>query len=95
MTSEGLGEVFKGDSAGMCVGKFRSCRWGDQQTVKRAQTVSKNPNRRERKYFEVGFHGPKVVIISLMLNIQFCDNNENKQNKSNKFSISKLSPSSN
>ena len=28
---------------------FRSCRWGDERTVKRAQTVSEDPHRRERK----------------------------------------------
>jgi hypothetical protein len=25
---------------------FRSCRWGDEQTVKRAQTVSEDPRRK-------------------------------------------------
>jgi hypothetical protein len=34
--------VFKGDSADMCTGKF-------PRTVKRAQTVSEDPHRRERK----------------------------------------------
>ena len=29
---------------------FHSCRWGDEQMVKRAQTVSKDPHRRERKF---------------------------------------------
>ena len=29
---------------------FRSCRWGDERTVKRAQTVSEDPNRREWKF---------------------------------------------
>ena len=29
---------------------FRSCRWGDERTVKRAQTGSKDPHRRERKF---------------------------------------------
>ena len=28
---------------------FRSCRWGDERTVKRAQTGSEDPHRRERK----------------------------------------------
>ena len=28
---------------------FRSYQWGDERTVKRTQTVSKEPHRRERK----------------------------------------------
>jgi hypothetical protein len=48
MTSEGLVEVFKGDSADICAGKFPLCRWGDERTVKRAQTVSEDPPRREQ-----------------------------------------------
>ena len=28
---------------------FRSCRWGGERTVKRAQTGSEDPHRRERK----------------------------------------------
>ena len=28
---------------------FQSCRWGDERTVKRAQTGSEDPHRRERK----------------------------------------------
>ena len=48
MTSEGLGEVFKGDSADMCAGQC-SLVMGVERTVKRAQTVSEDPHRRERK----------------------------------------------
>ena len=29
---------------------FRSCRWGDERTAKRAQTGSEDPHRRERKF---------------------------------------------
>ena len=29
---------------------FCSCRWGDERTVKRAQMVSEDPHRRERKF---------------------------------------------
>jgi hypothetical protein len=32
---------------------FRSCRWGDERTVKRAQTVSEDPHRRERNYISI------------------------------------------
>jgi hypothetical protein len=30
---------------------FRFCRWGDERTVKRAQTVSEDPHRRKRKFY--------------------------------------------
>jgi hypothetical protein len=42
--------VFKGDSADMCAVKFPLCQWGDKQTVKRVQTVSEDPHRREQKF---------------------------------------------
>ena len=29
---------------------FRSCRWGDERTVKHAQTGSEDPHRRERNW---------------------------------------------
>ena len=32
---------------------FHLCRWGDMRTVKRAQTVSEDPHRRERKFSSV------------------------------------------
>ena len=51
MTSERLEEMFKGVSAERAPENFRSCRWGDERTVKRAQTVSEDPHRRERKFF--------------------------------------------
>ena len=50
MTSEGLGEVFKGYSVDTCAGKFPLVSWGDERTVKRLQTVSEDPHRRERKF---------------------------------------------
>ena len=43
MTSEGFGEMFEGDSADMCAGKFPVMLMGDERTVKRAQTVSEDP----------------------------------------------------
>ena len=51
MTSEGLGEMLECDSADMCAGKFPLMFMGDERTVKRAQTVSEDPHRRERKLF--------------------------------------------
>ena len=50
MTSEGLGEMFEGDSADMCAGKFPLMSMGDERTAKRAQTGSEDPHQRERKF---------------------------------------------
>ena len=49
MTSEGLGEMFGGDSADTCAGKFPLMLMGDKRTVKHVQTVSEDPHRRDRK----------------------------------------------
>jgi hypothetical protein len=51
MSSEGLGELFKGDSAEMCAGKFSLVSMGGQRMVKRAHMVSANPHRRKRNSF--------------------------------------------
>jgi hypothetical protein len=51
MTSEGLGEVLKVTLQTRVPENFRSCRWGDERTVKRAQKVSEDPHRRERKLY--------------------------------------------
>ena len=53
MTSEGLGEMFEGDSADTCVRKFPLVSMGDERTVKRAQTVSEDPHQRERKFSKI------------------------------------------
>jgi hypothetical protein len=37
-------------------------RWGDERTVKRAQTGRKDPHRRERKFFKSCFIVPKLRI---------------------------------
>ena len=52
MTSKGLGEMFEGDSALQTCApeKFPLMLMGDKRTVKRAQTVSEDPHRRERKF---------------------------------------------
>jgi hypothetical protein len=50
MTSEGLWEMFEGDSADTSAGKFPLVSMGDERTVKRAQTGSEDPHRRERKF---------------------------------------------
>ena len=45
--------MFEGDSADTCAEYFRSCWWGDERTVKRAQTVSEDPHWRERKFYQL------------------------------------------
>jgi hypothetical protein len=39
---------------------FRLSRWGDELTVKRAQTVSEDSHRRERKCFGIHFFGKSL-----------------------------------
>ena len=43
MTSEGLGEMFEGDSADMCAGKFLLVSMGAKRRVSRAQTQERGP----------------------------------------------------
>ena len=49
MTSEGLGEMFEGDSADMCAEKFPLVSMVAERRVWRAQTRERGPHRRERK----------------------------------------------
>ena len=44
--SEGLGEMFEGDSADMFAGKFPLVSMGVERTVSRAQTREGGPHRR-------------------------------------------------
>ena len=46
MTSEGLGEMFEGDSADTCAGKFPLVSMGGRVNGQ----VSEDPNQRERKF---------------------------------------------
>ena len=43
MTSEGLGEMFEGDSADMCAGKFPLVSVGTERMVSLAQTRERGP----------------------------------------------------
>ena len=43
MTSEGLGEMFEGDSADTCAGKFPLVLMGAERRVSRAQTRERGP----------------------------------------------------
>ena len=43
MTSEGLGEMFEGDSADTCAGKFPLVLMGSEWRVQRAQTRERGP----------------------------------------------------
>ena len=63
MTSEGLGEMFGGDSADTCAGKFPLMLMGDERTVKRAQTVSEDPHRRERKFLRFNSFLARITWI--------------------------------
>ena len=53
MTSEGLGEMFEGDSADTCGEKFPLTSMGAERWVSRAQTREREPHRRERKLFDM------------------------------------------
>ena len=52
--------MFECDSADTCAGKFPLVSMGDERTVKRAQTVSEDPHRRERKFWN-GF--AKIFLL--------------------------------
>jgi hypothetical protein len=53
MTSEGLGEVFKGDSADTCGGKFPLLSMGGRVNGQACEvTVREDPHRRERKFLQ-------------------------------------------
>ena len=51
MTSEGLGEMFEGDSADTSAANFRSCRWGSSRGFSVRRPGSEDPHRRERNFF--------------------------------------------
>ena len=53
MTSEGLGEMFEGDSADTCAGKFPLMSMGAEWRVSRAQTRERGPHRRDRKSSQI------------------------------------------
>ena len=53
MTSEGLGEMFEGDSANTSTEKFPLMSMRDERMVKRAQTVSEDPHQREWKFSKI------------------------------------------
>ena len=42
---------------------FRSCRWGEERTVKSAQTGSEDPHRRERKFKSVSWTDQPVTCV--------------------------------
>ena len=50
ITSEGLGEMFVDDFADTLAEKFALMLMEDERMVKRAQTVSEDPHRREQKF---------------------------------------------
>ena len=55
MTSEGLGEMFEGDSADMCAGKFPLVSMGAERRVLRAQTRERGPPSALAEFFMILF----------------------------------------
>ena len=57
MTSKGFGEMFEGDSADTCVGKFPLISMGPERRVSRAQTRKRGPlsERKFCNYYHRGF----------------------------------------
>ena len=53
MTSEVLGEVFKGDSAETCAGKYPLVAMGGRANGQGAQMVSEDPHRRKLKFISL------------------------------------------
>ena len=62
MTSEGLGEMFEGDSADTCTGKFSLTSMGAERRVSRAQTRERGSHRRERKLSMKNHKKTKCVL---------------------------------
>ena len=50
MTSEGLGEMFEGDSADTCAGKFPLVSMGGRADRQACADGERGPHRRERKF---------------------------------------------
>ena len=55
MTSEGLGEVFKGDSADMCAGKFPLVLLGDERTRQACADRERGPPSARAEIFNILF----------------------------------------
>ena len=54
MTSEGLGEMFEGDSADTCAGKFTLVSMGGaERRVSRAQTQERGPPSALAEFFSI------------------------------------------
>ena len=66
MTSEGLGEMFEGDSADMCARKFPLMLLGDERTVLRAQMLSEDPHRREQKFLHIFTHFSEMFCFDFL-----------------------------
>ena len=67
MTSEGLGEMFEGDSADTCAGKFPLTLMGAERRVSRAQTRERVPYRREIFCYKYKF-GPFYYYCTAIIN---------------------------
>ena len=68
MTSDGLGEMFEGDSADTCAGKFPLTSMGAERRVSRAQTRERGHHRREQNFVDtVRFNTAQCFTISTCL----------------------------
>ena len=83
MTSEGLGEMFEGDSVDTAVENFRSCGWGLSGGSSVHRPGSEDPHRRERKFpslsmifekdspsVELNFHNGRFTHVITVLNLE-------------------------
>ena len=67
MTSEGLGEMFEGDSADTCAGKFPLTLMGAERRVSRAQTRERGPHRREWKFWSYCYSCKPIFVWYAMI----------------------------
>ena len=64
MTSEGLGEMFEGDSADTCAGKFLVISMGGRaEGLACADPGARAPHRRERKFLVESKADPSIVSL--------------------------------
>ena len=65
MTSEGLGEMFEGDSADTCAGKFPLMSMGAERRVSRAQTRERGPPSARAEFSIVFVNQIKALLAPL------------------------------
>jgi hypothetical protein len=63
MTSEGLGEMFEGDSADMCAGKFPLMLVGVERRVSHAQTRERGPPSPQKFILVTNYFSPLFSCV--------------------------------